>query len=146
MDKTLNYGICKDECPVGKYEEPSFGFRKCLECDKTCRTCTGPTEMNCTFCKEGTYLFENTCKSTCPRHVLAINETWKCEKRCDYRCRDCVSPFPNECTICQESRYLKIEKDNYGTCDCPTSFYQVGDSTNKNYTCLRKKMYNLKIA
>jgi hypothetical protein len=70
--------------------------------------------------------------------LLAINETLKCEKRCDYRCRDCVSPFPNECTICQETRVLKKEKDNYGSCACPDSFYPVGDSINKNYTCLRK--------
>jgi len=48
MDLTTRNNDSSCSCKDGYYEDPE-GFYKCLECDKSCETCSGPG--TCLTCK-----------------------------------------------------------------------------------------------
>lgn len=41
---------CYFKCPPGTYYELTLGGPRCFNCHSSCKTCTGPTERECTNC------------------------------------------------------------------------------------------------
>ncbi len=40
-------------------------FNECKNCSNSCKNCSGDGENECIDCKDGKFLFENTCVSKC---------------------------------------------------------------------------------
>ena len=62
-------GLCEPNCPPIKYKDEST--RKCLDCQPPCKSCSGPTNNECTSCVSGYYLLNTTCVTTCPSGYYA---------------------------------------------------------------------------
>jgi hypothetical protein len=76
--------LCYNTCPSGFYGDNNYlqGPNTCLSCDPACLTCTNnPTP--CQSCKNGSYLYNSTCLSTCPNGTIAYSMT--------NQCMDCTS-------------------------------------------------------
>ena len=48
-------------------------------------------ETRCTSCKSGTYLYSNTCLSSCPVNFWGNSSTQTCDS-CDSSCYTCTDP------------------------------------------------------
>ena len=92
---------CLIECPVEGYYADADKF--CQPCDGTCKSCSGPSALECLSCKStGTtnlYFYSNECREECPVGFYP-NSTNHC-LACHGTCRTCLtSNTPNDCQSC----------------------------------------------
>ncbi len=97
-----------EECQEGffKYED------KCYPClPKYCKTCTGPTQLDCLECADGLFKTHEAtgkfrCNNFCPNEFFENNITKSCEKCLDgcILCSDGIN-----CILCKEGYSLKDE-------------------------------------
>lgn len=61
----FTYRICVLDCPLGYYPADK---KRCKKCFPTCETCLGSRSDQCSSCKSGYYLNEetNSCVTNCP--------------------------------------------------------------------------------
>ena len=54
---------CVDTCPDGTYTNSNDGTtrKSCDDCHSSCKTCTGPSDIECVSCGKGTYLRGSEC-------------------------------------------------------------------------------------
>jgi len=117
-------GLCESICPP-----PYFGHgdadtgNVCLECDKSCGTCT-TDPMECTSCFDDSFLLAKTCVSHCPwqTHFESLTEKGGVCELCTNDCEVCEN---NEiCNRCMNSKYLT---DAYKcVSNCPAGTYPHG--------------------
>ncbi|XP_053558467.1 proprotein convertase subtilisin/kexin type 5 isoform X2 [Bombina bombina] len=92
-----NTRVCVSECPSGHYNADK---KKCKKCSFHCDTCKGSRSDQCTSCKLGFYLIEetNSCASSCPTGFY-LNEHKTLCQRCSENCKTCTSD--QTCTECK---------------------------------------------
>nr|XP_032807335.1 proprotein convertase subtilisin/kexin type 5-like isoform X1 [Petromyzon marinus]XP_032807344.1 proprotein convertase subtilisin/kexin type 5-like isoform X1 [Petromyzon marinus] len=91
-------GKCYVVCPDGYYEGVDEG--RCLGCQESCATCSGPGEDDCERCPPGRpRLYEGRCSEECPRHAFYDAGTGDCQD-CDQSCESCTGPTAAECATC----------------------------------------------
>ncbi|XP_078711101.1 uncharacterized protein LOC144931064 [Lampetra fluviatilis] len=91
-------GKCYVVCPDGYYEGVDEG--RCLRCQESCATCSGPGEDDCERCPPGRpRLYEGRCSEECPRHAFYDAGTGDCQD-CDQSCESCTGPTAAECATC----------------------------------------------
>ncbi|XP_056379292.1 proprotein convertase subtilisin/kexin type 5 isoform X1 [Hyla sarda] len=98
-----NTRICVSECPSGHY----FAEKKrCKKCFPNCETCVGSRSDQCTSCKPGYYLNEetNSCTTNCPDGFY-LNENKKLCRKCHENCKTCTSA--DNCTECRHGLSLQ---------------------------------------
>ncbi|XP_073526785.1 proprotein convertase subtilisin/kexin type 5 isoform X1 [Phyllobates terribilis] len=98
-----NTRICVSECPPGHY----FAEKKrCKKCFPNCDTCVGSRSDQCTACKPGYYLNEetNSCISNCPDGFY-LNENKNLCRKCHENCKTCTSA--DNCTECRHGLSLQ---------------------------------------
>lgn len=126
----------------------------CVNCISPCYTCT--TSAICLTCVSGTYLFNNTCSTTCPTGYYVANPTTNncdaCSTSCVTcsilitNCTSCVSPlliYQNQCrTTCPSP--LVPQNGTCGACDlsCLTCSNQPLNCTSCNTASLIPYLYN----
>ncbi|KAL4507646.1 hypothetical protein ABPG73_012334 [Tetrahymena malaccensis] len=79
---------------------------KCIECDKSCKTCNGQLETNCLSCYFG-LIFQPTLNKCgrCEEGQYLNKSTDKCEY-CDQSCLECTGKNKNECKLCANGLIL----------------------------------------
>jgi len=95
-----------NSCPTGYYLSPST-TGGCMICDVTCNTCN-TTSTTCLSCNSGTYLYSNTCPTTCPNGYYKSISDNTC-KTCDTSCAECSAAGSSACTGCATGYYLTAE-------------------------------------
>nr|KAG5706521.1 hypothetical protein BaRGS_028692 [Batillaria attramentaria] len=110
----LTDGTCVAACPNGTYVHE----KTCKECDAACRTCSGPTLMECLTCYEGVKFHpkHGTCYEEClPGTYSDIAHCLPCHKDC----KECSGPGKADCTAC------KGEEDKlvHGSCYSGRSWF-----------------------
>lgn len=141
-------------CPFGTYADVTKQL--CTICDKTCETCSGPTENECLTCK--TYLGympkaasgPGQCKmKICPNgQYLGKNqnsESIEC-LQCKPECEECNGINPNYCTKCKKV-YLTYPSEIEGFFECKScnAFKGFKQSTASASQCEGKiKFINIK--
>lgn len=91
-----------------------------IQCDPSCKNCSGPSFFNCMSCNDGFVLVKNplkkisACLTECPNQNYYVegNECKKCMERCNL-CEDSAS-----CFFCDEA-YLYNEKTKKCELNCP---------------------------
>jgi hypothetical protein len=70
---------CLTNCPAGyfNFDNLTLGPTTCESCNNSCAKCSGDLN-NCSSCKSGFYLYNNTCITTCPSGYFAVNATNTC--------------------------------------------------------------------
>lgn len=116
-------GLCISTCKLCHYKDMK-SFR-CLPCDKSCRTCYGPTNTNCLSCSLNRVYFQNTCRKSCPAGTFFKTFTQECVK-CHPLCKTCVGPKPNQCLSCLPRLFLE-----QSTCVIQCSSKTKADLKNK---------------
>ncbi|KAJ8285410.1 hypothetical protein GJAV_G00026500 [Gymnothorax javanicus] len=102
LTRYYDEGICRLECPPGKY--PLDG--QCYRCHHTCAECDDGGPNNCTSCDKDKfgvdrYLFKQQCRDACPEaHYHSQEHT--CEL-CGEHCKVCTSS--HTCITCTTSYY-----------------------------------------
>lgn len=122
-------GSCQSECPTGMYDG---GNGVCMECDNSCRTCTGNAK-NCKSCEMDSELplfYENRCVKECPPNFGS--DAGVCFK-CDSPCATC-STGPSICTSCDGSLGLSLSLGPTCVNKCPEGFI-TNDLTKKCEGC-----------
>ena len=77
-----------------------------MACPSNCEICGVD---GCSLCRDKHYLFNNTCRISCPAYTY--NSTFPgsnnltCSK-CNEKCMTCVGPGPKECTLCKEGYFI----------------------------------------
>lgn len=121
-DRGYKGEFCLD-CVDGYFNEVrNDSFSLCTECHGSCKTCTGPTNNDCSECKagwekdhEGACLDVNECSkepAPCKENQYCLNSdgSFSC-KACDRACSGCSGAGPDGCHACA-SGYQDVE----GTC------------------------------
>ncbi|XP_072167350.1 proprotein convertase subtilisin/kexin type 5-like [Diadema setosum] len=106
-----NGQLCVETCPEGFYESEELGFRDCRQCSIECLDCTS-SYLNCISCREGTFLYQQRCFSTCPSGYDEDARTKHCVQRdrlCPLFCVECDDW--GDCTQC-EANYVEY----FGEC------------------------------
>ncbi|KAK1176048.1 proprotein convertase subtilisin/kexin type 5-like [Acipenser oxyrinchus oxyrinchus] len=108
---------CVSECPSGFFRDDK---RRCKKCYSLCDTCVGSRSDQCTSCKLGYHLNEETysCVSSCPESFYLDNEVNMCRK-CSEHCKKCTG-FQT-CTECRPGMSLQGSKCLI-TCDAGTYY------------------------
>ena len=71
----MNTGICSQCIDDGVF----IAAPQCMDCNESCRKCTGTADNECTACYTGKYLSPtNTCVSTCPDGFYGDSSDWEC--------------------------------------------------------------------
>ena len=55
----VQQGVCTSMCSPGFFADE----QQCVECDETCRTCTGGGHLQCTSCNPGRFLLNGECRT-----------------------------------------------------------------------------------
>ena len=117
------------ECFDLVYEFPTtFAYSDCPVCEQPCLSCSGPTDKDCTSCKDGDILVDGSCvpcDSTCatckdssangcvscpPGFDLQADGSCKPHYDCFWTCKTCNGPNEDQCTDCVEERELESGK------------------------------------
>ena len=96
------------------------------ECDSNCETCIGPTNENCTSCKDNKYLYKGKCLESCPVKTFETQNT--------VGKKNCVDCFEN-CENCS-----KLGNSSYMMCDsCPEDniIYKYDYNAQSYYNCYK---------
>ncbi|ETE68280.1 Proprotein convertase subtilisin/kexin type 5, partial [Ophiophagus hannah] len=93
-----NTRICVPNCPPGHY---SADKKRCKKCSPNCETCFGSHSDQCSTCKPGYFINEESrsCITSCPDSFYLDNNKIVCRK-CSENCRSCT-----EFHTCTECRY-----------------------------------------
>ncbi|XP_026559605.1 proprotein convertase subtilisin/kexin type 5 isoform X1 [Pseudonaja textilis] len=93
-----NTRICVPNCPPGHY---SADKKRCKKCAPNCETCFGSHSDQCSTCKPGYFINEESrsCITSCPDGFYLDNNKIVCRK-CSENCRSCT-----EFHTCTECRY-----------------------------------------
>ncbi|KAG8130660.1 hypothetical protein E2320_017249 [Naja naja] len=93
-----NTRICVPNCPPGHY---SADKKRCKKCSPNCETCFGSHSDQCSTCKPGYFINEESrsCITSCPDNFYLDNNKIVCRK-CSENCRSCT-----EFHTCTECRY-----------------------------------------
>ncbi|XP_069078910.1 proprotein convertase subtilisin/kexin type 6 [Pleurodeles waltl] len=91
---------CVNVCPSGYLGDSAA--RRCRRCHRGCETCVGRGHSQCTACKRGFFLHQetNTCVPLCPAGLYS-NESHKHCLKCHESCKKCVGDW-DKCTVCQD--------------------------------------------
>ncbi|XP_064411557.1 proprotein convertase subtilisin/kexin type 5b [Latimeria chalumnae] len=95
---------CISECPLGFFGDEK---KRCKKCWLNCETCVGSRSDQCTSCKNGYHLNEesNSCVGTCPEGFFLDKNNCK---KCSESCKSCTT-F-HTCTECRPSMSLQGTK------------------------------------
>ncbi|CDW75719.1 neurohypophysial n-terminal domain containing protein [Stylonychia lemnae] len=119
-------GKCVETCGDGYYQDPNKNL--CLQCYQNCQTCNF-TDHTCYSCKQGFYLFNNTCISRCPYVGYFENSTSRVCEPCDMGCEICINS-PSDCITCLPG---VLQGDRKCVTSCEVKQYQ--SITGKCYPC-----------
>ncbi|XP_043916788.1 proprotein convertase subtilisin/kexin type 5-like isoform X2 [Protopterus annectens] len=97
---------CVAGCPPGFFSDDK---KRCKKCWSNCETCVGSHSDQCTSCKEGYHLNEetNNCVVSCPENFYLDQSKNSC-KRCNENCKKCIA-FKT-CTECKQGMSLQDSK------------------------------------
>ncbi|KAL8562679.1 hypothetical protein ACOMHN_011250 [Nucella lapillus] len=97
---------CVGWCEEGTYKQG----RMCKVCHESCKTCFGPTLVECLSCYSGIRFHpkHNTCAEECMVATYFVDG--HCLP-CDKSCKACVGPKPDQCSSCRDGLHL-----SEGTC------------------------------
>jgi hypothetical protein len=109
---TLANGICS--CPTGTYLSDDFSCK--IQCHPSCKSCTGPSQDQCSECFDISAVLtsSNTCE--CPSSLF-MNLQGNCEA-CHASCATCSSAGDKGCTKCWSNAGLAFD----GSCRCTVGF------------------------
>ncbi|KAG8455262.1 hypothetical protein GDO86_001457 [Hymenochirus boettgeri] len=101
-----NTRICVSECPSGHFIAEK---KRCKKCFPHCESCVGSRSDQCTVCKPGFYLNEesNSCTTNCPEGFY-LNENKNLCRKCNENCKSCTSE--QMCTECRPGLSLQGSK------------------------------------
>ncbi|KAK2161965.1 hypothetical protein LSH36_107g10022 [Paralvinella palmiformis] len=119
----LEFGHCVFRCQDGYYEFVSVDedvvMRECRQCHRSCATCEGGSQENCTTCKQGLVLSSGgRCTSHCAPFEYQGGSS-QCSS-CDDNCLTCAGPGPNNCTSCTPDLVLLHKHCIH---QCPQGYY-----------------------
>ncbi|MBN3318924.1 PCSK5 convertase, partial [Atractosteus spatula] len=106
-----NTRTCVSECPSGFFKDDK---KRCKKCYSLCETCVGSRSDQCSSCKSGYYLNEetNSCVSSCPESFYLDNGKYlmngKNCRKCSEHCKKCTSS--QICTECRPGMSLQGNK------------------------------------
>lgn len=114
---------CVSSCPINTYV---YGLT-CLNCDASCRSCSGGMVWDCVTCPSSHVIYKGQCLSTCPNrsfnYSIVINSYSQtvCVD-CDSSCLTCTGPYNTQCIQCFDpTSYLG---DAGCSSDCPVGQYK----------------------
>ncbi|XP_078423427.1 proprotein convertase subtilisin/kexin type 5b isoform X2 [Cetorhinus maximus] len=112
-----NTRTCVPECPRGFFDDEK---KRCKKCWSICETCVGSRSDQCTSCKNGYHLNEetNVCIPNCSDSFYLDKDENMC-RRCSENCRKC-SAF-HHCTDCRPGWRLQGPKCVF-SCEAGTYF------------------------
>ncbi|EWS76002.1 zinc finger lsd1 subclass family protein (macronuclear) [Tetrahymena thermophila SB210] len=121
----LKEGVCT-ECKLsdGYFIQDS----NCIKCHSSCKECSGPSQFDCTTCKDNQYLKkvdENDSNSQkqcqeCPNEGYFVKDK-ECVK-CHDTCLKCHSQDSTGCDVCKDNLKFRTDK----TCQkCPSENFYV---------------------
>ncbi|KAK7116541.1 proprotein convertase subtilisin/kexin type 4-like isoform X2 [Littorina saxatilis] len=94
--------MCVASCGKGTYKDHTM----CKECGESCRTCSGPTLVQCLSCYPGVKFHpkHNTCAEDCM--VGTYTDNIHCLP-CDKSCKSCRGPSAEDCLTCKSTFHLQ---------------------------------------
>ena len=113
--------LCYSTCPAKTYEDTGLG--KCLDCDSSCSSCSGPSSQECTSCHAGYYL----------DLVTPMADSGSCAK-CDPSCNTCLGSTGNDCTSCNPPLILNGSSCQINSASTPNSTKTTNATTGDSKT------------
>uniref|UniRef100_A0AAY4DKJ2 P/Homo B domain-containing protein n=1 Tax=Denticeps clupeoides TaxID=299321 RepID=A0AAY4DKJ2_9TELE len=119
-----NTRTCVSKCPAGYLGDRN----RCKRCHFSCKTCEGSRSDQCTSCKNGHHLTEDTkCVLECPEGFYIKEDSRECEE-CDPSCQTCSGPELDECETCRDCEDTHFLIEGHCVVDCPDGFYDDTES------------------
>ena len=108
-----------------------FASGRCLQCESTCDSCTGPRAGDCATCAKDFVMsldYPGRCIPSCPwkQYIDAGNRADYHDdtcKACHGTCSKCDGPSGRQCTACADQLFLMQDKTRCVQ-DCGITFYK----------------------
>jgi hypothetical protein len=110
----LQGSVCQNNCNIGFYALSA----NCLVCPSVCSSCI--SNLSCTACASGYYLYINSCITQCPASFPVITSSGSCAACSDPACMSC--DYLNRCSNCS---YPKLLLGTTCVSSCPADFSLV---------------------
>ncbi|KAL4477454.1 hypothetical protein ABPG74_002604 [Tetrahymena malaccensis] len=133
LGKYLQDKKCSEKCKDGYFpnkltdSQLDLASNSCQKCDKSCKTCIGVNNNQCTKCKEGTYLLNNSCVYSCPDGYVISLDKAQC-LICHSTCSTCHPGNLDYCLTCLEGWYKHA---NRCLKECPDGTFPSSKSEEK---------------
>ncbi|KAL4435521.1 hypothetical protein ABPG74_020297 [Tetrahymena malaccensis] len=143
----------QSQCPSGQYQSINqYGSDACFECSQLFYNCVKCSQNTCQQCKAPLFLYNNTCKSSCPDNYFP-DENGICKQCKNLKCKTCDStnclscfqdsqyPFLNESgdcvSQCESNQYLKQLINNSLICKACSSDFGTSCLQCNSQACLK---------
>lgn len=109
----------------------------CGPCHYSCLNCTGPTDIECTFCDSTNFRDYIIGNNTCPCNTGWYDAGIALCSICDYTCYECTGPLNTNCLSCDLSMFRTFINSNF-SCPCSSGYYDPNNvqCLPCHYTCL----------
>ena len=96
---------CNSICPNSYYTDTIYNI--CILCNNSCRTCIGPSALNCQTCFFPNFLENSSCMAECSIGYYFDSSKIMCEI-CFQSCNSCSGPILADCKICPQGTFYSI--------------------------------------
>ncbi|KAE8617533.1 hypothetical protein XENTR_v10009108 [Xenopus tropicalis] len=105
----------------------------CSSCDRTCKSCNGPSPKHCLTCTVPFYLHKTTCVSQCPPGTYNTTEEADGMKlgfcsQCHQVCTTCHGGSAKDCDMCSSGYYKLL---HLCILHCPPGYYKENNQCEK---------------
>lgn len=124
QNRVLSGNLCVCDVNGGFYDDGTS--LNCVQCDVSCKTCSGPGSASCLTCSPVANRYQNLNSCPCLPSYYSIN-TAICQN-CYYSCDSatCTGGNWNNCASCNAAKHRQLQSDY--SCSCMAGYYD--DSTN----------------
>ena len=139
---------CVSSCPNNTFAD---SYNNCVQCDPTCKTCTGALPSNCLNCDLPRYFIGGECVYQCPGFYFGDNSTATCIQNCPEttfgyevskiccpcnNCKSCNGFAANQCISCIGSQVLQANTC-VSTCSADHFLNLANSSCDSNFIFLK---------
>eukprot|EP00347_Sterkiella_histriomuscorum_P010754 403375051 len=147
---------CKDTCPSGTFKnipQKTSGL-----CPSTCTLCE--SQIQCTACKDGFYLYNDICKDRCPKGHFINKKAKTCDGKINQlfqlfslsdlgqehnRLQDCLDfvQYMEDQIFITDDEVLAFSELNYCEVTCPTTYQCFDQKSQTSNPCTWRRQFAL---
>jgi len=125
QNRVLSGNLCICDFSGGFYDDGTSV--NCVQCDVSCKTCSGPGSASCLTCNPAANRYQNV--NSCPCNPGYYSVSTSICQHCHYTCYSttCTAGTSTTCASCNSANHRQLLSDY--SCGCMTGYYDNGTNS-----------------